>query len=492
MTDLILQVLFVISLLIYAAAMAFICLYACIQAHLWYAYNFKKKKEPKPELDINQLPYVTIQLPVYNEKFVIDRLINSICQIEYPGEKLEIQVLDDSTDDSILQTANIIEHWKSKGIQIEHIHRTNRIGFKAGALRHGLLSAKGEFIAIFDADFIPNKDFLLKIISEFTDPQIGAVQTRWAHLNRIESVLTNIQALVLDMHFSIEQAGRSNLGAFLNFNGTGGIWRKTCIIDAGNWQDDTLTEDLDLSYRAQLKGWKIQYREDVECPAELPAVMSAIKSQQFRWNKGGAEVARKLLHQVFKSDIPFQSKIHATFHLLNSSIFAVILLASIVSIPLSFGFNTFTEWQFLLTSSWIFMISMLILSVNFLTSFLKYSKLPFYTFPFYFLMFLCVSIGLCLHNGIAVIQGLSGHRTPFIRTPKTGTTSKSWASNIYLREHIRFSHFHEILLALVFGILVFIDFQFNLYGLMGFHTILTFGLGIIGISGLIHLGRVSR
>ncbi|WP_306413696.1 cellulose synthase family protein [Cecembia lonarensis] len=241
------------------------------------------------------LPKVTVQLPVYNEKYVIDRLIEAVAELEYPKDKLEIQILDDSTD----ETSLIIQK-KIKGfpeIDFQYIHRKDRAGFKAGALKHGLASAKGELIAIFDADFVPDTTFLMKTVGFFVDEEVGLVQSRWTHLNEGYSLLTRLQAFALDAHFMVEQIGRNAQGAFINFNGTGGIWRRACILDAGNWEDDTLTEDLDLSYRAQKKGWEFIYRPDIESPAELPPVMSAIKSQQFRWTKGGAECAKKTLAQ---------------------------------------------------------------------------------------------------------------------------------------------------------------------------------------------------
>ncbi|EDO26837.1 predicted protein, partial [Nematostella vectensis] len=258
-----------------------------------------------------EIPFITIQLPVYNELYVMERLLNNIVNIEYPKDKLEIQVLDDSTDESVISTAKQIERLQKTGIDIKHIQRENRIGFKAGALKEGLEKAKGEFIAIFDADFLPEKDWLLKTVPYFKNPEIGVVQTRWGHINRNYSTLTKIQAFALDAHFTLEQVGRNSQGHFINFNGTAGIWRKECIYDAGNWEGDTLTEDLDLSYRAQLKKWKFKYLENVVTPAELPVIISAARSQQFRWNKGGAENFQKMLKKIITSNtISFKTKIH--------------------------------------------------------------------------------------------------------------------------------------------------------------------------------------
>ena len=288
----------IIIICVYSIALILIFMYALAQLNLLFNYiKSQKTSKNSPEFDFSnadEIPYVTIQLPVFNEIYVMDRLLKNIVLLDYPKDKLEIQVLDDSTDESVESTAILIETLQEKGFDIQHIQRTNREGFKAGALKEGLVNAKGEYIAIFDADFLPQTDWLKRTIPFFRDEAVGVVQTRWGHINRNYSVLTRIQAFALDAHFTLEQVGRNSKGHFINFNGTAGVWRKTCIIDAGNWEGDTLTEDLDLSYRAQLKNWKFKYLEDVETPAELPVAISAARSQQFRWNKGGAENFRKI------------------------------------------------------------------------------------------------------------------------------------------------------------------------------------------------------
>jgi cellulose synthase/poly-beta-1,6-N-acetylglucosamine synthase-like glycosyltransferase len=293
-------------IVIYTIAILLIFMYALAQLNLLFNYiSSKKANKACDTFDFSnpdEIPLVTIQLPVFNEMYVMDRLLENIALIDYPKDKLDIQVLDDSTDETIISTREHIEQLRATGIDITHITRTDRSGFKAGALKEGLKIAKGEFIAIFDADFLPQKNWLKQTVLYFKDPDIGVVQTRWGHLNRNYSILTRIQAFALDAHFTLEQVGRSSKGHFINFNGTAGIWRKECILDAGNWEGDTLTEDLDLSYRAQLKNWKFKYLEDVETPAELPIVISAARSQQFRWNKGGAENFRKMSSRVIKSD----------------------------------------------------------------------------------------------------------------------------------------------------------------------------------------------
>ncbi|KAA3620887.1 MAG: glycosyltransferase, partial [Flavobacterium sp.] len=280
-----------VVMVIYSVALILIFLYALAQLNLLFNYlrSRRSNKEVCDKFDLNnpeEIPYVTIQLPVYNEFYVMERLLNNMGEIVYPKDKLEIQVLDDSTDESFERTAQHIKKLQQTGLDIKHVTRENRKGFKAGALKEGLKTAKGDFIAIFDADFLPKKNWLLNTIPYFKDEEIGVVQTRWGHINRDYSLLTRVQAFALDAHFTLEQVGRNSKGHFINFNGTAGVWRKECILDAGNWEGDTLTEDLDLSYRAQLKDWKFKYLEEVETPAELPVVISAARSQQFRWNKG--------------------------------------------------------------------------------------------------------------------------------------------------------------------------------------------------------------
>ena len=290
--------LFVLTL--YTGALSFIFLYSLSQLNLVYIYRKAKKNKKIPSSAIisedYEYPQVTIQLPVYNELYVVERLIDATAKFEWPADKLEIQVLDDSNDVTVEVIERKVKQWQEKGVDVQQIRRADRKGFKAGALQYGLSIAKGEFIAIFDADFVPQPDFLKNSVPHFEqDEKIGVVQTRWGHINEKYSMLTKLQAFGLNTHFFVEQNGRSQGGHFLNFNGTAGIWRKQCIEDAGGWKADTLTEDLDLSYRAQLKGWQIFYTPDIVALAELPAAMGAIKSQQYRWTKGAAETSKKVI-----------------------------------------------------------------------------------------------------------------------------------------------------------------------------------------------------
>mgnify|MGYP005988785955 FL=1 len=331
---------------LYTLALLLVFFYSLAQLNLLFNYlKHKKKGNHGPLIDLSKkelVPYVTIQLPIYNEAYVVERLLENIAFMEYPKDRLEIQVLDDSTDASVEKTASLIKGLQDKGLDIVHVRRTNREGYKAGALKEGLAIAKGSLIAIFDADFLPQKDWLLQTVPHFGSEDIGVVQTRWGHINRNYSILTRIQAFALDAHFTLEQVGRNAQGHFINFNGTAGIWRKECILDAGNWEGDTLTEDLDLSYRAQLKNWRFKYLEEVETPAELPVVISAARSQQFRWNKGGAENFRKSVAKVLRAPhLSGKTKFHGVMHLLNSSMFLCVFLVGVLSIPMMYIKNVF-------------------------------------------------------------------------------------------------------------------------------------------------------
>src|ERR687883_106700 len=302
----------------YFFVLVILAVYGWHRYYLVYLYMKHKDRQPVPAGQFATLPPVTIQLPIYNEMYVADRLIDAVCQLDYPRELLEIQVLDDSTDETRAVAEQAVRRNAAKGIDITYLHRTDRTGFKAGALEAGMKVAKGEFIAIFDADFIPSTDFLQRTVQFFSDPKVAMVQARWGHINQDYSLLTKVQSILLDAHFVLEHGGRNRSGHFFNFNGTAGIWRRAAIVDAGGWQHDTLTEDLDLSYRAQLRGWRFVYLPEIEAPAELPVEMSSFKSQQFRWAKGSIQVAKKMLPTILRAEIPFSVKMEAFFHLTNN------------------------------------------------------------------------------------------------------------------------------------------------------------------------------
>ncbi|TNJ43846.1 glycosyltransferase family 2 protein [Tamlana fucoidanivorans] len=483
---------------IYSISLLLIFMYALAQLNLLFNYlSSKKVKDNCPKLDLSkpeETPYVTIQLPVYNEMYVMERLLDNIAQIEYPKNKLEIQVLDDSTDETVLTTKQHIEQLQATGLDIKHITRTNRKGFKAGALKEGLEIAKGDIIAIFDSDFLPKKDWLKQTVPYFKDPEIGVVQTRWGHINRNYSILTKIQAFALDAHFTLEQTGRNSKGHFINFNGTAGIWRKACIIDAGNWEGDTLTEDLDLSYRAQLKNWKFKYLEDVETPAELPIVISAARSQQFRWNKGGAENFRKMLGRLIKSsNISTKTKLHGLLHLLNSTMFLNVLIVGVLSIPMLYIKNEYAHLR-----PYFYIMSFFVMStiIFFICYWFMYKNIygggfkNFFRYIGMFFVFFSIAMGFSLHNSIAVLEGHWGKKSEFVRTPKFNLKKykDNWKHNKYLRKNISVNVVFEGLLMLYFGFGMYSAFivgnQGGDFGLFPFHLMLFIGFGYVFFKSL--------
>jgi cellulose synthase/poly-beta-1,6-N-acetylglucosamine synthase-like glycosyltransferase len=387
-------------------------------------YKNKKNRTTDPAAYFEDLPCVTVQLPIFNEQYVVDRLLDSICKLQYPREKLDIQLLDDSTDETIDVARSLVERYAAVGHPVTYHHRRNREGFKAGALAEGLKTAKGEFVAIFDADFVPPEDFLLKTIHHFTNPKIGMVQTRWTHINRNYSFLTEVEAIMLDGHFVLEHSGRARSDVFFNFNGTAGMWRRQAIEEAGGWQHDTLTEDTDLSYRAQLKGWKFIYLQDVECPAELPVEMTAFKTQQARWAKGLIQTSKKILPQVIKSDVPRHVKLEAWFHLTANLSYPLMIVLSVLLLP-AMIIRFYQGWfQMLYIDLPLFMASTFSISSFYLVS---QKELFPRTWPraFLYLPFLmALGIGLTITNTRAVLEALVGKQTAFARTPKYRVESR--------------------------------------------------------------------
>jgi cellulose synthase/poly-beta-1,6-N-acetylglucosamine synthase-like glycosyltransferase len=483
-----------IILVLYWICIFLIFCYAMAQLNLLFNYLESKKVQKKREkfdfsLEEN-IPNVTVQLPIYNEKYVVERLINCICQLEYPKDKLEIQVLDDSTDDSIEETKALVTKFQNQGISIQHIHRTNRIGYKAGALKEGLTIAKGAFVAVFDADFLPQKDWLLQTVPYFKNEKIGVVQTRWGHLNKNYSTLTKIQAFALDAHFSLEQTGRNSKQHFINFNGTAGIWRKTTIIDAGNWQADTLTEDLDLSYRAQLKNWEFIYLEDVITPAELPAIMSAAKSQQFRWNKGGAENFRKMYRKVISSkNIGLKTKLHGVMHLLNSSMFLCIFMMGILSVPMLFIKNTYMHLDIFFDILSLFFVTTLVLFICYWFTY-KHSnsgeKVSFFNYFKMFFTFYTIAMGFTFENTLAVLEGFLGKRSEFIRTPKLNieTLKDNWKQNSYINRSFPKKTLVEAGLVLYFIFGMYCGFVVKDFALFPLHLMLVIGYSYVVVQSI--------
>ncbi|MEN8957851.1 MAG: cellulose synthase family protein [Flavobacteriales bacterium] len=482
-------------IIIYSLFSLFIISYSIVQLSLVFSYlkNRKKIAEHLVEFaDTDEIPMVTVQLPVYNELYVIERLIDCCAQFNYPADKLEIQVLDDSTDETVEIISKRVAHWKNQGVDIHHIQRPERVGFKAGALDYGMNICKGEFIAIFDADFVPEKDFLLKTIPYFQDQEIGVVQTRWEHINKEYSLLTKLQAFALDAHFSVEQGGRNAAGHFINFNGTAGVWRKLAIEDGGGWKADTLTEDLDLSYRSQLKGWKFLFKEEIGSPAELPAEMNSLKAQQYRWTKGAAECTVKNLAKVMKHDkYHFWTKINAIFHLMNSFLFIAIFIIAMLSIPLFIIKQQHPELQTFFNFATISLFSFAVIGVMYFTSFAKsYDNkgIAFLHFMYYFPLFLSFSMGLSFHNSIAVIEGYAGKKTPFVRTPKFNLNKKSgnWKGTVYSKTKIKWVTIVEGLLSSYFIYGIFLCFSWGDYGMLPFFFLLSLGFGVIFSLSLKH------
>ena len=361
---------------------------------------------------------MTVQLPLYNEAWVADRLLTAVAALDYPRDRLQIQVLDDSDDGSQAQTAALVEGLSAKGIDIEHLRRSERIGFKAGALGAGLARAKGELICIFDADFVPPEGFLRGVVPCFADPEIGMVQARWAHLNRDYSLLTRLQAIFLDAHFAVEQAARNATGRFFNFNGTAGVWRRAAIEDAGGWQHDTLTEDLDLSYRAQLRGWRFLYLHAPAAPAELPVSVSAFKSQQHRWTKGAVQTARKLLGTVWRSPQPLRVKIEASFHMLANLAYPVMVLLSLLA-PMALAVRERAEHPFV--GPWAD-IAVLVAATGSVCVFFVVAQARVgrssWQAAVQLPALMALGAGIALNNSLAVLAGLDRRPGEFVRTPK--------------------------------------------------------------------------
>lgn len=481
-------------LVIYCLCVLCITTYCVLQADL-LAYYRKKENAPVPQLP-NPAPRVTIQLPLYNEKYVVERLIDNIIQMDYPKDRLQIQVIDDSNDETVDIIAKKVAHYRSLGHDIDHVRREVRKGFKAGALKDATPAATGEFLAIFDADFVPNSDFLQKTIPHFfKDEKIGVVQTRWEHLNEHYSTITALQALQLNVHFTVEQAGRARGGLFLQFNGTAGVWRKSTIDDAGGWHDDTLTEDLDLSYRAQSKGWKIEYLEEVGSPAELPADMNGLKGQQFRWMKGGAENARKLLKLVWNTPLTTKQRIHATQHLLASGVFMLLFIAAVISVPLAYFIPKLDMNTHLFNVSLVGMFS--IFALTFEANLEKTVRGKDYWKSFWRVtrlipVFIPLAMGMSLHNSVAVIEGYSGRKSDFVRTPKFGLSDKeggTFAQKKYLTRSLPLSTIFEGILAIYFVLGAYWGFTHEVYEFVVFHILLAIGFGTISFVSIKHLNK---
>ena len=401
-----------------------------------YLYLKHSRNHPKPKETFSELPLVTIQLPLFNELHVVDRLLDSVAAIDYPQDKIQIQILDDSTDETVEICRAGAERLRARGFDIEHIHRTDRTGFKAGALEHGTQFAKGEFLFILDADFVPNPDVLQRTIHFFTDERIGLIQTRWGHINRTYNILTRIQAMFLDGHLELEQTARNRSGRFFTFNGTAGIWRKGCIADAGGWEHDTLTEDMDLSYRAQLKGWRFIFLNDVETPAELPVDMDGFKSQQHRWTKGSIQVCKKVLPAIWRSDAPMAAKLEATAHLTSNFAYLLLICLCFLIYP-----NQHTDTRgalgevgYYVVNGTIFFFSSASVALFYFMSQKALRPNTWWKEIPYLPLLLALGIGMSINNAKAVLEAIFNHQSGFVRTPKYGigqTKKADWKKSSY-------------------------------------------------------------
>ncbi len=474
----------VLVLLPYFTILVILAIYGLHRYHLVYLYLKNKKSIPEPER-FQSLPRVTIQLPIYNEMFVTERLVESVSKISYPPECLEIQLLDDSTDETQHVARKAVESLRKQGVNIHYLHRDNRAGFKAGALEEGLRVAKGEFIAIFDADFIPDPEFLNKTIHHFTDPGVGMIQTRWGHINRDSNHLTQVEAMILDGHFIMEHGGRFHSGRFFNFNGTAGIWRREAIETSGGWQHDTLTEDTDLSYRAQMNGWRFLYLPDVVCPAELPVEMTAFKNQQFRWAKGLVQTGIKLLPRILKSNLPWKIKSEAVFHLTANCAYPLMVLFSFILLP-AMIVRFYQGWfQMLFIDLPLFMAATMSVSSFYMISqreiYPKDWKNRFKYLPF----MMSVGIGLSVSNSRAVIEALFGIQTSFKRTPKYRIESSKdrAAQTTKYRGKSGYTPYLELFLGVYFAISVFYAFRSENY--------LTLPFLLLFVVGFIYTGAMS-
>ena len=479
---------------IYALCMGVVLVYGAgllfLAFRVWSVRKMASYEVPPLNEAESPLPFVTIQLPVYNERYVIETLLDHCAAFDYPISCFEIQVLDDSTDDCSEITAQKLASLAAQGLAVQHIQRENRTGFKAGALADAAHLIKGDFLAIFDADFQPRPDFLKRMLPYFANSDVGMVQTRWEHLNPNDSFLTRSQAFHLDSHFALEQLARCYSGYFLNFNGTAGIWRVEVIEAAGGWQPDTLTEDLDLSYRAQLLGWQLCYIDSVGAPAQLPTLMPAIKSQQFRWMKGGAEVARKLAAQIWQTPMPFARKWQAFQHLLGSGLFIFSLVSSLVSVPMlviaQAHPHIFTN---ILSYSPLTLINFGFMAVFYVSAFSIREKSlakAFLRFIKEFIPFIVLILGLSLHNAHAALQGFRGKKSAFVRTPKFALGSENLAQNSYRQLHISNIVWGEILLTVYFAGAVIWAAVIGNYLLIPFHLLLCLGYGLVAYLSLKH------
>ena len=476
----------ILVLIPYLGILTILAIYGLHRYHLVYLYLKNKHKVAVPKGQLEKLPVVTVQLPIYNEMYVVERLVDAACRIKYPQELLEIQVLDDSTDGTTAISEACVAKKREEGFNIHLIHRTNRHGFKAGALENGLKYASGEFIAIFDADFIPATNFLEDVIHYFTDSEVGMIQVRWGHINREYSLLTQIESVILDGHFIIEHGGRHLSGRFFNFNGTAGIWRRRTIETAGGWEHDTLTEDTDLSYRAQMAGWKFLYLPHIVCPAELPVEMNSFKTQQARWAKGLVQTAIKLLPRILRSDLPWKIKVEAFFHLTANFSYPLMIVLSFLLLPAMIVRFNQGWFQMLYIDLPLWLSATASVSMFYLIS--QRELYPNWRTRMKYLPFLMATgIGLSVSNSKAVMEALLGIQTSFKRTPKYRIESRKdgWATKKYLRP-TGVMPLLELLFGMYFVLVVYYAFSNQNYPTIPFLMLFVIGFTYMGLMSILH------
>ncbi len=487
----------ILILAVYILALLVLFAYGIHSLTMLYLYAKIQHVDPPMPIGMDQanLPMVTVQLPLFNELYVSERLVDSVCALDWPRHLLEIQVLDDSTDETSALMRSVCERKQAEGFTISYIHRTDRSGFKAGALSAGTTVAMGKYIAIFDADFLPESDFLRHSIPHLeADPGLGLVQGRWEHLNIDYSLLTRIQAIALDAHFVMEQQVRNRSDFFMNFNGTAGVWRRDCILDAGDWQSDTLTEDLDLSYRAQLRGWRFLYLNDLAVPAELPSEINGLKTQQYRWTKGAIETAKRHLPAIWRAPLRLEVKLHATAHLTSNLVFPCILVVALLNVPILLVKQSQPEFAIYFQLMSLCVIAS-IASVLFYLNAQMAIRTDWRERIFFIPFSLAGMMGMAVNNTRGVLGALFNHRTPFVRTPKYNirTTGDNWSGSRYGFTRIRPDVIVEILLALYFVFALVTSIRLRELSLIPFQLMFLFGFSLTGFLSLRHswVGRGS-
>ena len=468
---------------VYLGLLGVLSAYGLHRLFILWLYNRHRADVPQGTT-VDHLPVVTVQLPVFNERAVVERLIDAACALDWPRDRLQVQVLDDSTDDTVAVSRAAAERWRAKGIDIEVLHRTDRTGFKAGALEAGTQAAKGAFLAVFDADFVPGPDFLQRVMPHFaTSDNVGMVQARWGHLNEHSGLLTRLEAVLLDGHFVLEHTARNRSGRFFNFNGTAGVWRRDCITAAGGWQHDTLTEDLDLSYRAQLAGWRFVFLKDHVVPAELPPDMAAFKTQQHRWAKGTLQTARKLLGPIVRARVPVRVKVEAFVHLTHNLAYPLVLALAVLLPPTVLIRGRSDLGELLLIDLPAFLLSSVSVAVFYIaaereahgTAAGRVWRVP---------LVMALGIGMAVNQSRAVVEGLFGTDVTFVRTPKAGDVDGQGRERPSYLAEVGWTPWVELGLAVYFAVFVGIVLANGWFASLPFLLLFGFGFGYVGVGSL--------